>query len=163
EDRPVEVLEQLDAGLRIVTVRGWYRLAIAFLTLAAFGTFCWLYQAPLKVEGKGIILAIDVGDPLLHVTAPASGRLRTVGGRIGDEVQPGREIAEIDQGELRDRIKHEEAELARLRQEDDELTRFDVNEAKSRDLAMDRLEQSLLRNLQLDQGRLVLNRRVEAA
>jgi HlyD family secretion protein len=163
EDRPAEAFEQLDAGLRIVTVRGWALLAAAVLTLAAFGAFCRLYRAPMKVEGYGIILAIDVGDPLLHVTAPAAGRLRGVGVRIGDEVRPDQQIAEIDQGELLDRIKHEEAELARLRKEDDELTRFDVDEAKTRGQAMDRLEQSLQRHLQLDQSRLVLNRRVEAA
>jgi HlyD family secretion protein len=164
EDRPAEAFEQLDAALRIVTVRNWLLLAVVFLTLTAFGVFSWLYEAPLKVEGRGIILAESTGegDPLLQVTAPAAGRLTRVGVKIGDTVEAGQVIAEIDQSELRDQIQEAEAELARLRDEDEQLTRFDETEEKSRDEALGRLEQTLRRNLQLDQGRLVVNRRVEA-
>jgi HlyD family secretion protein len=165
EDRPIEAIEQLDSAIRIVGVRGWLVLAAVGMTMAAFGVFSWFYEVPLKVDGRGIILASDTGEggPLLQVTAPASGRLIRVAARIGAEVKVGEVLAEIDQGETRDRIQEAEAELVRLLEDDAAMTRFDETESASRDETTRRLEETLRRNLQHDNDRLAIHRRVEAA
>ena len=115
-DRPVEAFEQLDRMLKIISFRSWTYLAVGFLTLLSFGVFSCLYRAPLKVEGRGIILArqTDDGDSLVQVTAPASGRIKYVGIKIGSNLQQGQLLGEIDQSDLRDQIKEAVEELKRL-------------------------------------------------
>jgi len=151
-ERPVESFEQLDEALRIITVRNWVLLSVLFLTLGCFGLFSWFYQAPLKVDGRGIILEKTRGDiePLLQVTAPAAGRLLSVGVKIGSMVEKGDVLATISQSELRDQIKEAEADIARLVDEDARMTRFDEEEAGSRLHALGELERTLQHNLKLD-------------
>ncbi len=133
EERPVEALEQLDVAARVVPLRSWFSLAAAFLTLGALGAFaCW-YQVPLKVEGKGILLTrrSQGSDPLLQVTAPASGRLGKVTVAIGSNVHVGDVLAEIDQKELADQVTSTLADVARLQEEDARMSRLDEEESRS--------------------------------
>lgn len=162
EDRPAEAFEQLDARLRIVPVRGWLYLVGVFLTLASFVAFACLYHAPLKVEGRGIILTKNRGDdpPLLQVTAPAAGRLRAVFVRIGEEVGQGQTLAEIDQSELQDSYDEVDAELANLLAEDARMNELDAIEAGLRAQALAALEQTLEENLERDQRRLERHRKI---
>jgi HlyD family secretion protein len=163
EDRPAEALEQLDTALRIVSVRGWCVLAVIFLTLASFGVFSCLYRAPLKVDGRGIILSLYNDDtPLQQVTAPAAGRLRRVLVKIGAEVDQGQVLAEIDQSELWDQFDEADAELANLIDRDVLLSRLDDQEAALRADALARLEDTLQHNLALDERRLSLHRDILA-
>jgi HlyD family secretion protein len=164
EDRPAEAFQQLDAVLQVVHVRHWAVLGLVAATLAGCAVFSWFYKAPLKVDGRGILLAryADGADSLLQVTAPASGRIKRVLVAIEAEVAPGQVLAEIDQKDLEDQIKEAEAEVERLKVEDAELTRYDAAEADSHAASLGRLETALKRNLALDQGRLVVNRQVEA-
>ncbi len=106
EDRPVEAFEQLDRMLKIISLSNWTYLAVGFMMLASFGVFSCLYSAQLKVEGRGIILARQTGeaDSLLQVTAPAAGRIKYVGIKIGTSLQQGQLLGEIDQSDLRDFI-----------------------------------------------------------
>ena len=92
EERPVEAFEQLNVAARVVPLHNWFFLAAAFLTLGAFGAFSFWYQVPLKLEGRGILLAkhSQGSDSLLQVTAPATGRLGKVAVTIGSTVQRGR-------------------------------------------------------------------------
>jgi HlyD family secretion protein len=161
-ERSSESFEQLDSALRIVRVRGWFVLAALFLTLIGFGLFSWFYKAPLKVDGRGIMLSMEVdrGDPLLQVTAPASGRIARVEVKIGSTVKAGQVLAEIDQSDLVEMIKEGEAGRARLIDEDATLTRFDEGEAASRAYALGELERTLRHNLVLDRERLDTSRRI---
>ena len=142
EDRPIESLEQLDSTLRIVTIRKWFFLGALFLSLTIFGLFSWVYHVPLKIEGRGIMLAKAAGggDSLMQVTAPAAGRLNEVRVMIGATVKVGDLLAEIDRDELRDAIRVAEADLGRLAQEDADFTRFDATEGASRLEAISKVE-----------------------
>jgi HlyD family secretion protein len=164
EDRPVEAFEQLNVSARVVPLHSWYFLAAAFLTLGSFAAFSFWYQVPLKVEGRGILLAKQsVGsDSLLQVTAPASGRLSKVLVAVGASVHVGDVLAEIDQKELGDEVAATESELARLREEDARMTRFDVDEAQSQTDAQTHVEQALRRSLELDRSRLSTHQRIAA-
>ena len=163
-DRPAEAFEQLDAAVRVVPLRDWAMIAAVFLTIGAFGAFaCW-YQAPLKVDGRGILLAKQAGnaDALLQVTAPASGRLARVLVGIGATVHAGDVLAEIDQKELADSVRSAEADLLRLKDEDARMSRFDDEEATSRSRAFGELKRTLDRNLTLDRSRLASYRKIAA-
>jgi HlyD family secretion protein len=165
EDRPVEAFEQLDRMLQVISPRRWVYLAVVFLSLVAFGVFSCFYRAPLKVDGRGIILARQSGerDSLFQVTAPASGRLKKVGIKIGSILEKGQIIGEIDQSDLEDQIRETKAELARLLREDEELTQLDVTESAWRAQSWKELEQTLHHNMELDQGRLINSRKIAAA
>src|SRR5262249_2804282 len=134
EERPAEAFEQLNVAARVVPLPHWFLLAAVFLTLGALAAFsCW-YQAPIKVEGRGIRLAKRSGgsEALLQVTAPSTGRLRSVAVTIGSTVRVGDVLAEIDQKELGDEVVAATAELSRLREEDTRMTQLDVEEARSK-------------------------------
>jgi HlyD family secretion protein len=162
EERPIESFEQLDSVLRIVTLRGWFFLGVLFLTLGSFGVFSWFYKAPLKVDGRGIILAKDEGkgDSLVQVTAPAAGRISQVEVAIGEFVEKGEVLASIDQPELRDQIEEVKEELKRLIDENARLTQFDQDEEKKRAEALAELERTLEANRALDKKRLSTSQRI---
>jgi HlyD family secretion protein len=164
EERPPEAFEQLDSALRIVRVRDWSVLAGVFAMLALLGAFSTAYKVPIKVEGRGILLARsgDQGHALKQVTAPAAGRLASILVRAGSEVSTGQVLAEIDQGVLRDQIKTVEADLARLREEDDAITRFDETETASLTETIQRLDRTLRRSLELDEHQLEVYRTIIA-
>jgi HlyD family secretion protein len=165
EERPVEAMEQLDIAARVVPLRSWFALAAAFLTLGALGAFaCW-FQVPLKVEGKGILLtrSSQGSDPLLQVTAPASGRLGKVKVAIGSTVREGDVLADIDQKELADQVTSTLADVARLREEDARMSRLDEEESTSQADAEREVVRALRRSLVLDRSRLTSQRKIAAS
>ncbi len=163
-ERPPEAFEQLDAPVRVVSLRLWMFLGASLLTLGSVAAFATLYQVPLTVPGRGILLAGPGGggESLLQVTAPSSGRLTTVLTAVGATVRAGDTIAEIDQKEIRDELVAAEADLARLREEDRELSRFDRAEEESRASALAKVEEALRRTIDIDRNRLADYRRIAA-
>ena len=164
EDQPVEAFEQLNVSARIVPMHRWFFLAVAFLVLGAFGAFAFQYEVPLKVEGRGILLAKQTpgSDSLLQVTAPASGRLSKVSVTIGATVRVGDVLAEIDQKELGDEVAVTASELTNLREEDVRMSRLDEQETRSQAAAQAQLEHALRRGLELDKSRLASYQRIAA-
>src|SRR5262249_22120624 len=147
-----------------VPLHNWFFLAAAFLTLGAFAAFSFRYQVPLKLEGRGILLAKHAqgSESLLQVTAPATGRIRNVAVTYGSIVHVGDVLAMIDQKELGDEVASATAELARLREEDARTTRLEEEEARAKAEAQARLEAALRRGLELDRARLSTHRRIVA-
>jgi HlyD family secretion protein len=164
EERPVEAFEQLNVAARVVPLHNWFFLAAAFLTLGAFGALSFWYQVPLKLEGRGILLAKHTpgSESLLQVTAPATGRLGKVAVTVGSTIHAGDVLAEIDQKELGDEVASATAELARLREEDERMSQLDQDEARSKAEAEGELERALVRSLELDRSRLATHRRILA-
>jgi HlyD family secretion protein len=99
----------------------------------------------------------------MQVTAPAAGRLRDVKVAIGALVRAGDVIAEIDRDDLRDAICAAEADVARLVQEDADLTRFDDTEGTSRLVALSKVEEAFRHSLDLDLLRLDSYRKIALA
>ncbi len=163
-ERPVEAFEQLNVAVRVVPLHNWFFLAAALLTFGAFGAFSFWYQVPMKLEGRGILVAKHAvnSESLLQVTAPAAGRLRKVAVTVGSVVHVGDVLAEIDQKELGDEVDSATAELARLREEDARMTQLDEDEARSKAEAEMQLERSLVRTMELDRSRLATHRRIVA-
>jgi HlyD family secretion protein len=162
EDRGVQELEQLDSTLQIASAPRWAYLGGLLGTLTALAMFCWLYRVPIKVDGRGILLAKTTSDSdsLLQVTAPSAGRIRTVKAQIGSMIQSGDVLAEINRDDLRDQVRAVEVDLERLCKEDEALTRFEANEERSRLAALAKMEATLQTNLRHDTERLERHRRI---
>jgi len=165
EERPLEALEQLDVAARVVPLRGWFTLAAAFLAVGVLAHFAFRYQVPLKVDGKGILLARRPAgsDPLLQVTAPASGRVARIDVAIGSTVRAGDVVAEIDQKELEDDVASAEAELDRLRDEDTRMSQLDAEDSRIQTEAQLKVENALVRQIALDQERFEIQRKFVAS
>ncbi|MGO9467810.1 MAG: NHLP bacteriocin system secretion protein [Isosphaeraceae bacterium] len=165
EERPVEAFEQLNVAERVVPLHNWFFLAAAFLTLGAFAAFSFWWQVPLKLEGRGILLAKSSkgAEPVLQVTAPATGRLGKVAVTIGATVKAGDVLAEIEQKELKDEVASATANLALLREEDARMSQLDDDETRARDETEGKLKQAIRRSIELDRSRLAVHRRIVAA
>jgi HlyD family secretion protein len=135
--------DQLDTLVRVTSVQGWIHLAVLFAVGAGSIAFAILYQVPTKVNGEGILLTEQ--DTLVRVRAKATGRLESLEARLGDQVDAGQTIGRIAQEELVDQIHQAEEKLVELRRQDDELTLFEDSERKSKEAAISRVRESVLK------------------
>jgi HlyD family secretion protein len=152
--------DQLDALVRVTTVRAWVYLAMLFVVCAAAVSFAVIYQVPIKVNGEGILLIER--DTLSHVRALATGRLVTLRVKLGDFVAPGDEIGEISQDELKDSIREAQSKRDDLEREDRELTQFEQQERETQEAALVRLRKSILQAQDTSKDKLKIARRVVA-
>ncbi len=150
--------DQLDALVGVTSVRGWVYLAVLFAIGAGSVAFAILYQVPTKVQGEGILLTER--DALVRVRARATGRLVSLRTHQGDRVAAGDLVGRIAQEELEYRIRGEELRLAELRRQDRELTRFEESERESKDAAIARVKESVLRADRDGRDKLEIARRV---
>jgi HlyD family secretion protein len=135
--------DQLDTLVRVTSVHGWIYLTVLFAVGAGSIVFAILYHVPTKVNGEGILLTER--DTLVRVRAKATGRLDELRAHPGDEIDAGQEIGRIAQEELQDQIRQAEAKLADLRRQDEELTLFEVEERKSKETAISRVREAVLK------------------
>ncbi len=141
-DSSRHAFDQLDTLVRVTTVQAWVYLSTLFAVGAAAIALAVLYKVPTKVNGEGILL-IDQ-DRLAQVRARATGRLVSLGVKLGDPVCPDQVIGRIAQDDLKDAIEEAKARLENLRGQDRELTQFEELERERKDEAMDRLKQAVV-------------------
>jgi HlyD family secretion protein len=135
--------DQLDALVRVTTVHGWIYLAALFAVGAGSIAFAVLYEVPTKVHGEGILLIEQ--DTLVQVRARVTGRLESLQVRPGDHVASGRSIGRVAEEELEDRIHESKARLAELERQDNELTGFEEAERQSKEAAIARVRETVLK------------------
>jgi HlyD family secretion protein len=135
--------DQLDTLVRVTTVQGWVYLATLFAVAVTAVAFAVFYRVPTKVNGEGILL-IDQ-DSLAQVRAQATGRLVSLRVKVGDCVAPGDEIGQISQDDLGDAIKEAISKTEDLRRDDRELTQFEDKERESKEAAISKVKQAILR------------------
>lgn len=135
--------DQLDTLVQVTTIRSWIYLSVLFSIGVGAVVFAFLYQVPTKVNGDGILLIER--DRLLLVRARATGRLAALAVRLGDRVEPDQVVGRVAQEELEDLIRQDGARLADLRRQDAELFRFEEAERASKDAAIARVEQTVVR------------------
>ncbi|MBY0357179.1 MAG: hypothetical protein K2W82_04190 [Candidatus Obscuribacterales bacterium] len=105
--------EQIDGMMQVMRPSAWFWLAACgLITLAAL---LWSFNGTIvtKVEGKGIIVYQNGG--LMHVLAPAAGRLKHIFVQPGERIKAMQVVAEIDQPFLLQKVKACENELAFLK------------------------------------------------
>lgn len=163
-------LEQLDSVLKIVNVRDRIFISVLFLFIASVTLFSFIYESPVKVTGRGLIMGEtheekpsdqDDSDPLLQVTSPSSGRVESVAVKIGDTVHKGQILGRVSQRELADQIKALQSEIQRLKKEDSDFREFDRKEAETRNKAFDTLTGKLKETLEIDSRRLRVSQQIE--
>jgi HlyD family secretion protein len=135
--------EQLDTLVRVTTVQGWIYLAVLFAVGAGAIAFAVLYPVPTKVNGEGFLLTER--DALVRVRARATGRLVALEAPPGTCVDAGEVIGMIAQEEQEDRIREAEAQLADLYYQDGELSAFEETERASKNAAIARLTDTVVK------------------
>ncbi len=117
--------DQLDQLLRVTRPRGWVSLVALWGLLGAVVAWAFFGSVPTRVEGRGILVA---GGGLQTVVAPGTGRIRSIGVSVGDVIEPGQVIAEINQFDLRDKLQEAKSELNDLIEEQKRLSALDEKE-----------------------------------
>lgn len=139
-------LEQLDTLVRVTTAQAWISLGTLFAICAGTLLFAFFYRVPKKVVGEGILLIKR--DRLTQVRALGTGRLVKLRVSLGDKVTKNLAIGEIYQEDLRDSIRETEARLEQLRDENERLIRFETDERKAQDQAINRLKAAIDRTIE---------------
>jgi HlyD family secretion protein len=134
--------EQLDSLVRVTTIQGWIYLGSLFAVCAGAVIFAVVFQVPTKVNGEGILLIEN--DTLTRIRAQATGRLKSLHVKVGEEVTLGKEIGEISQEELADTIGETNAELEDLKRDDRDRTEFEQQERETQAAAIARVQQATL-------------------
>jgi HlyD family secretion protein len=134
-------LEQLDALVRVTTIQSWVCVATLFCVCVSAVAFAVLYPVPIKVNGEGILLIER--DTLLHVRAPATGRLLSLKVKLGDWVSRGDPIGEVSQDELRDAIREGELKLADLERENQRLSSLEQLERETQGAAIAKIKEAV--------------------
>src|SRR5262249_36638628 len=88
--------DNLNQLMQVSTPTGWLALIGLAVVLALGLAWGFLWPVPITVETQGLI-APQGGMQL--VNAPAAGRVRDLGVKNGDIVQPGQTLATLDTGD----------------------------------------------------------------
>jgi HlyD family secretion protein len=130
--------EQVDRPLRVVGGLGWLALGAFLMGLAGFLIWVVSAQAPIKVQGQGIMIAAGGLD---QIVANTQGRLRTVDVRPGDSVAAGQVVATFEQAELGRELETARAKLVDARQRYQQLSEFyRENDRREEALETERIE-----------------------
>ena len=137
-------LEQLDTLVRVTTIQAWISLGTLFAVCAGAVLFAFLYRVPKKVVGEGILLIKR--DRLSQVRALGTGRLVSLDVTLAD-IETNKTIGEIYQQDLKDTISETTARLEQLRDENEQLIRFETDERTVQGQAIKRLRDAISRTI----------------
>lgn len=103
--------EQLDTLMQVTQPRGW--LALAGLGAVLIVAIIWsiVGRINVKVDGTGILIR---GESVQAVSSGTAGRLLALKVRVGDRIEPGQVVAELEQSQLRLRAENTREQLRRL-------------------------------------------------
>lgn len=119
-DRPASP-DQVDRPLRVVGGAGWLALSVFLLGLTGFLAWVTTTTAPVKVKGRGIMIA---SSGLNQIVANTQGRLKTLAIRPGDHIAAGDIAATFEQTELGRELETVRAGLVDSRYRYAKLTDF---------------------------------------
>lgn len=145
--------EQLDQLMQVTNPRGWLALAAFWLLIMVALGWGMLGSVPTNAFGEGILIRQGgVSD----VVSAGSGQVEEVLVGVGDTIEPGQVVARIRQQGIARQITDNEARLAALREDYEQLqiyareqTRLSArNEAQQR-ASLERSISTLERQLQL--------------
>ena len=130
--------EQVDRPLRVVGGQGWLALAVFLFGLGGFLVWVVSAEAPVKVQGRGIMIAAGGLD---QIVANTQGRLKSLDIRPGDLVAAGQKVATFEQAELGRELETARAKLLDARQRYQQLSDFyRENDRREEALEADRVE-----------------------
>lgn len=132
--------EQLDTLMQVTEPRGWLALAGLGLVLLAAVVWSFVGHINIKVDGMGILLR---GESVQAVTADTDGRLTRITVRVGDHLERGDVVAEVDQPQLERRIAQQQEQLARMQAQDQRRSAAEQTNLEQSLEALDKEQQSV--------------------
>ena len=82
---------------------------VVFAILLSLGVLCCIFiEVPIKVSGSSVIWS-DVG--VLQVAAKDPGSIKEISVKVGDRVEKGQVIADLDQSQIEDKLEATQRKL----------------------------------------------------
>jgi HlyD family secretion protein len=113
--------EQLDQLLPVTDARGWIALATAGLVLLTAAVWSVTGTIPQNVRGTGILVK---GDGVYEVVPIAGGHVTSVSVAVGDLVEAGQVVAQMEQPELAERLQQAKVSLEALEAQHADVVAF---------------------------------------
>lgn len=137
--------EQLDQLMQVVNPRSW--IPLATLGSLVFIALLWSIfgRIPITVEGRGILVFPGNVVPLQSKSA---GQIIELKIKVGDVVKAGQIIGVIDQTELREQLGQQQAKLAQLRSQDQQVGSLQETSIAEKKRATQQQRQFLQQSLQ---------------
>lgn len=121
----LESPEKLDELLKVTSLKSWIALIGTSVLIVAIIIWSILGTIEENVYGDGILIS---SGGVRNIHSHQSGQITDIGVSPGDEVEQGEVIARIDQPELLSEIVALEAQLEKLKHEDEEGFTQEMNE-----------------------------------
>ncbi|HEY9659351.1 MAG TPA: NHLP bacteriocin system secretion protein, partial [Allocoleopsis sp.] len=141
--------ERLDQLMRVVNPGSW--IPLAALGSLVFVALLWSVfgRIPITVEGRGILVFPGNVVPLQSKSA---GQLIELKIKVGDVVKAGQVIGTIDQSELEEQLNQQQAKLAELQSQDQQIRSLQNASTEAEKQAIQRQRQFLQQSLQNEQN-----------
>ena len=100
--------DDLDQASSLIRFRSFLFLVV-FAILLSLGVLCCIFiEVPIKVSGSSVIWS-DVG--VLQVAAKDPGSIKAISVKVGDRVEKGQVIADLDQSQIEDKLEATQRKL----------------------------------------------------
>ena len=100
--------DDLDQASSLIRFRSFLFLVV-FAILLSLGVLCCIFiEVPIKVSGSSVIWS-DVG--VLQVAAKDPGSIKEISVKVGDRVEKGQVIADLDQSQIEDKLEATQRKL----------------------------------------------------
>lgn len=141
--------EQLDQLMQVVNPISW--IPLATLGSLVFIALLWSIfgRIPIMVEGRGILVFPGNVIPLQSKSA---GQIIELKIKVGDVVKAGQVIGIIDQTELREQLDQQQAKLAQLQSQDQQVGSLQNTSIAEKKRATEQQRQFLQQSLQHEQN-----------
>ncbi|NKC30934.1 NHLP bacteriocin system secretion protein [Falsiroseomonas selenitidurans] len=150
--------DRYDEALRVMRPWTW-AVGASLIALAIIG-LVWssLVDVPVKVAGRGILLPPG---GVVDIVSDTDGRIESLMARPGDRVEAGREVARVDQSEVRLQLSLAEGQAADAARQRRELLDFHQREEAAAEAFRVARDAALVQNLRLLEERLGMMRERE--
>jgi HlyD family secretion protein len=143
--------DRYDEPLRVMRPWSWV-VGACLLAMVVLGLgWAALVDVPVKVSGRGILLA---SGGVIDIVADTDGRIETLLARPGERIAAGQPVAVVDQSEVRLQLALAEGQAADATRQRQELVAFHRREESAADAFRVAREAALEQNLVLLQDRL---------
>ncbi|MBE9182952.1 NHLP bacteriocin system secretion protein [Oculatella sp. LEGE 06141] len=141
--------ERLDQLMQVVNPGSW--IPLAALGSLVFVALLWSIfgRIPITVEGRGILVFPGNVVPL---QSKSTGQLIELKIKVGDVVKAGQVIGTIDQSELQEQLNQQQAKLAELQSQDQQVGSLQNASTEAEKRAIQQQRQFLQQSLQNEQN-----------
>jgi HlyD family secretion protein len=122
--------ERLDMAAAVVRPASWMLIVVCALVVAGAIIGGIYIDVPLKVKGDGILLSVA---GIKEVVTNTSGQVKAFNVKVGDHVDAGMVVAQVEQPDIQQEIAAADSELLEARAELEKRTELQMRVAASED------------------------------